>query len=308
MKGNASAESHNDAEAERYFREAVGLDACFADGWNNLGTLRYRQKNYDEAVDFYTKASSCNPASWLFLLNRANCFLEMKQYYSSLEDINSALILNPDTSVLHFGKGLVLARMDKFDSALVSFEIAWQLDPENPETLINVGTVRMYMQQYEQAAMAFDVASTGPLRALAHNGLAMLASYQHDYRRALSRIELAIEANPNDPHFLNNRGYIFLQLGEAERALADINRSIGMDPTNIWAYRNKGLYYLRLGMPSQAIPLFERVVADGGFIDELYRYMAEAYDLLGDTANACRYFALAIDAEEDVSGLKVNCK
>src|SRR5688500_6557260 len=42
LKGNEQMKKGNDAQAMGYYNAALELDSCFADSWNNLGTLYFR--------------------------------------------------------------------------------------------------------------------------------------------------------------------------------------------------------------------------------------------------------------------------
>ncbi|MBL7833438.1 MAG: tetratricopeptide repeat protein, partial [Cyclobacteriaceae bacterium] len=76
LKGNAElADRHEDA-AIRYFNEALKIDSCFADAHNNLGTLYFRQKDYGQAIQYYSQALGCDPTYLPAYFNRANTFYE----------------------------------------------------------------------------------------------------------------------------------------------------------------------------------------------------------------------------------------
>jgi tetratricopeptide (TPR) repeat protein len=45
IEGNEQAAHQNYDEAEKHFQGAIKLDSCFAEAWNNLGSLYFNQKN-----------------------------------------------------------------------------------------------------------------------------------------------------------------------------------------------------------------------------------------------------------------------
>src|SRR5688572_26777282 len=62
IQSNTLIEHHETEQAERYLREALKLDSCFEDAWNNLGTLYFTRKMYAEALEHYNSAIACNPS------------------------------------------------------------------------------------------------------------------------------------------------------------------------------------------------------------------------------------------------------
>src|SRR6188474_3247630 len=84
IQSNTLIEHNQIEQAERYLREAIKLDSCFEDAWNNLGTLYFNQKRYPEALEHYNSAIACNPNYLPAYFNRVNTQYELKAYYSAL--------------------------------------------------------------------------------------------------------------------------------------------------------------------------------------------------------------------------------
>src|SRR5688572_3138964 len=63
IQSNDMVNKQNGERAERFLKEAIKLDSCFADAWNNLGTLYFNQMKYDEALVYYDNAVRCKPDS-----------------------------------------------------------------------------------------------------------------------------------------------------------------------------------------------------------------------------------------------------
>jgi len=88
LQSNELVKSQQEAQAERYLKEALKLDSCFADAWNNLGTLYFNQKKFTLALEHYNNALTCRPDYLEAYFNRANTAYELKEYYSALKDID----------------------------------------------------------------------------------------------------------------------------------------------------------------------------------------------------------------------------
>src|SRR6476659_53956 len=74
LKGNLMMEDHNEEQAISYYLEALKLDPCFADALNNMGTIYFRKKRFDVALENYEKAVSCKADFLNGYFNRANTY------------------------------------------------------------------------------------------------------------------------------------------------------------------------------------------------------------------------------------------
>ncbi len=119
LKGNIAARDRNYDQASYYYGEAIRLEPCYADAWNNLGTVYFEQRRFDLALENYTKAIECKPTFVNALINRANAAYETKAYFQSLDDLTKVIAVKPDTALAHFTKGLVYTKMREFDKALL---------------------------------------------------------------------------------------------------------------------------------------------------------------------------------------------
>src|SRR5882672_2104786 len=77
LQSNDMIKNRKEDEAEHYLREALKLDSCFADAWNNLGTLHFTKLKYQEALDVYDHAIACHPDYLDAYFNRANTAYEL---------------------------------------------------------------------------------------------------------------------------------------------------------------------------------------------------------------------------------------
>jgi tetratricopeptide (TPR) repeat protein len=70
---------------------------------------------------------------------------------------------------------------------------------------------------------------------------------------AIAEYTKAIELNPTDPDFYNNRGAAHSVRGAFDRSIADHTQAIQMDPNFGNAYRNRASSYLIAGEPAEVL-------------------------------------------------------
>lgn len=291
LKGNLALKEQDQAQAIKYFEEALKIDPCFADALNNLGTVAHQEKHFAEAVSYYTKAIACRPKFLTPYFNRANSYYELKEYYSAQKDVKFLLSQKPDTSIVYFTQGLIAAKMFDFKFAIESFDHAIALDSINTDFRVNRGTVHYYLRQYDEALKDLAVAARiNPDEPNIYNTRSMIEVAKGEIDAAFADVQKALQLSPNHPYFLNNRGYIYLQQKKLPEALKDIDQSIVLDSDNAWAFRNKGIYRLMTGDYVNAIRLFEQAIRMDKFVEKVHFYLGTAYARDGQQKMACDEF------------------
>ncbi len=305
LEGNIASKERNWQQATYYYGEAIRLEPCFAEAWNNLGTVFYSQKNYEKAMQNYEKAVSCRPEFINALLNRANTAYELKEYFKAESDLKKVIGLKPDTSITYFTLGLTYTRLREFRKSLDAFEAAARLagadKKQQQELAVNHAIVQYYLKRYDTAKAELQaVAKLNDLEPNIYNTLSLIETEQGHYKEAMNYINEAIRLAPHQSYYVNNRGYIFLLQNDLVRAEADINESIANDPDNAWAYRNKGIYYLK----KKDFPQAERMLAQSlkmdSFVDRIHYYLGLAYKYNGKVELACAAFKKSKVLEENM--------
>lgn len=298
LKGNLALDAGNNAQAAYYYREATKLDACFADAWNNLGTLEFRAGNYAQAAQHYDQALTCRPGFLPALFNRANTRLELREYFAALADVDDIAKQKADTPWVEFTQGLILTRMRRFKDAQHAFNLALAKSAKpTADLLVNRATVYYYQKLYDSALVDLLAAEqVNPAEANIYNTRALIYLDRGESDRALAECSRALDRSPGHPYYLNNRGFIYLQKNELEKAEADINESISRDPYNGWAYRNKGIFYLIRKDYASAQRLLLQAEKMDPFIDRVHFYLGQAFFNTNQLEKACAQFALSEQA------------
>ena len=81
--------------------------------------------------------------------------------------------------------------------------------------------------------------------ALAMRGHALIV--KHDNDKAITTLNAAHDADPDNPVFIDARGVAYERKGQDDLALADFNRALQIRPTFGSAYNNRGVLHLREG-------------------------------------------------------------
>lgn len=83
---------------------------------------------------------------------------------------------------------------------------------------------------------------------------------KRDYDGAIAAFSAALDADPENPFYLNARGLAYGDKGDDEHALADYERCLKVRPNYASAYNNRGLIFMRKGDLDRAFEEFNSAV------------------------------------------------
>ena len=104
-------QQHKDAsfkkEEELVYNENTGMF------WKQKGNEAFKVKNYQLALEHYSKAIELNSSESVFFSNRARCFKNLNRYEQALKDAQEAVELDVDNIKAHLVAGQILAEIGK---------------------------------------------------------------------------------------------------------------------------------------------------------------------------------------------------
>lgn len=104
------------------------------DDYKAQGNKAFVEKQYQKAIDLYSKAIALDKNNPVLYSNRAQCHLNLRDWIRASNDVEVGLRLNPNEKIkvkLLYRKGLTAKGSGSVVMAKRAFEEALQLDPEN---------------------------------------------------------------------------------------------------------------------------------------------------------------------------------
>ena len=299
LEGNEALRTGFYRIALQKYKDALSIDSCYADAFNNIGVLYAERNSTGLALDYYSQALRCDQDFIPAYLNRAKLLYESNQLFSALNDLEIVNRLQPDSAYVLFSLGLVNTRLREFETAYSNFDQAAKLDQTNPEPFINKATTLYYLGRDDEAeALLTQALEAYPREGEPWNGLSTLNVKNGNLTLALEQVNKAIELNPAEAYYLNNRGYIRLLMNQPDSAVLDIDESLAMNSRNSWVYRNKGIYYFQKGETQDALRLLKQSYDMDPFTENVASYIAEVYLSTGSVAEACDWIKIAMENSE----------
>lgn len=155
----------NDAEAERFFLDAIAVNPRHYEAQNNLASLRYKKGDVEGAI-------AC---------------------------LRLAIAANPDFAFAHNNLGLMLVNLGKIDEAELEFRRAVAAEPGMLDAWHNLGAARAQRNDAEGAIEAFTrCVEITPRDAEAMANLARLHRAKGRGREAEQWLQRALQVTPGD--------------------------------------------------------------------------------------------------------------
>ena len=220
-------------------------------GYNLLGTIRFSQRRYDEAYDYYSQAIERRDDYFTAWRNRGLSALNLKRYDEAEADLKRVLAVQPNDARAKAMLGRVYLETDRPEEAVPQFAEARRSFGTSPDLLVDLSIARARAGQTAQAI--------------------------RDARRALLRIE-------QRPDLLKRLGELLLDLKEFTIATSPLSRYHAFYPDRSEAAVLYGRALLGSGLYSGAKNTFERALAssDGDKAKEIYWYIFASDVLRGD--------------------------
>ena len=125
-----------------------------------------------------------------------------------------------------------------------------------------LGVLFAQRERYDEALKAYnDAMSLDYYNKFALNNRGYLYNEIGSYDLAIEDFNQILSYDPNFAFALNNRGFALLKLGEVEAAQKDIEHSIRLDDQNAYAYRNLGLSFFEKKQYYLALEMMEKAQA-----------------------------------------------
>ncbi len=178
---------------------------CFAETEKELfenGVLLFKQGQYQEAIDKFSRLIEIAPG-------------------------------NPDA---YKNRGVCYMKQEKFDPAISDFEKARELFPELKGLYSNLGVAWYYKKEYEKALQNHDIEiEMNPENFIAHFNRALCLVELQREKDALDALDKALDLNPDFYWALCYRGDLLARTGEIEKAIESYKDAFQNDPENTYA-------------------------------------------------------------------------
>ncbi|TPX14424.1 uncharacterized protein E0L32_005388 [Thyridium curvatum] len=306
----------------------------FAQKLKEAGNKAYGAKNFDRAIELYSKAILCKPDP-VYYSNRAACHNAKLEWQKVVDDTTAAIGLDPEYVKALNRRANAYDHLGKYSEALLDFTASCIIDgfkneasAQSVERLLKKFAeskakemmegrvaklpsptfVGNYLQSFrikprpaglEDSVELSETTGKGQLQL----GLqAMEKKTGEGYEEAAAAFDKALELGDlgeYEAFAYNMRGTFRCLRGKHEEALADLSKSIELDPSLTQSYIKRASMNLELGAPDKAEEDFEKALKQNSTDADIYYHRAQLHFIKGEFSEAAKDYQKSIDLDRD---------
>jgi len=203
-----------------------------------LGTSKYYQKKYEEAIVCFEQALKLDPSYKQIHNMLAFAYNRQGKFDQALEANEKYISIAPDEPNPYDSRGALFAQNGMLDSSLVAYKKALEIKPDFSSSLEGSGVMHLLNEEYEKAAVYFHKLASSESKSLRSQGryyLALIPLYQGKIKQALEVINDCMAADRLEGAELEQgykhviRAIIYEGINQTDSAFAEIEKSLEYD-------------------------------------------------------------------------------
>ncbi|KAI2638984.1 import receptor [Hypomontagnella submonticulosa] len=299
----------------------------------NAGNKAYGSKDYNRAIDLYSKAILCKPDS-IFYSNRAACYNALGAWDKVVEDTTAAISLDPTYVKALNRRANAYEHLSQFSESLLDYTASCIIDEfktesstnaverllkkvaehkaediiksKDPNKLPSPTFVSNYIQSFrakprpeglEDSVELSESTGLGQLQI----GLRAMERRTHEgYEEAANAFEKALEYGDLGEHealAYNLRGTFRNLRGSQEQALQDMEKSIELDPSYTQSYVKRASMHLEMGDRASAARDLEQALSQNETDPDIFYHRAQLHFIHGEFQDAAKDYQKSIDLD-----------
>ncbi len=169
------------------------------EGYNNLGMVFLKNKNYPEALHNFNNAIDWNPNFHEPYLNRGITFRNLRLFAAAISDFNKALELDSAKVDVYFNLALTYKEMHEVDKTIDYLAQVKDIAPNHIQAYKTLGEIYYDMRHFDQAILMFEkVLAIDDKNYWGYYWVALAYDAKRRYPEAIKAYEIFIKVAPEE--------------------------------------------------------------------------------------------------------------
>jgi len=126
--------------------------------YNKVGNEYHFQKNYNKAIEYYTKAIELDPDNAKYYNSRGVSYNWLKEYEKAIADASKSIELDPGKAFYYNNRGASYNWLNEYEKAIADHSKAIELNPNNALFYSERGKNYYWLKEYEKAIVDYSKA------------------------------------------------------------------------------------------------------------------------------------------------------
>jgi serine/threonine protein kinase/tetratricopeptide (TPR) repeat protein len=307
-------------EALANCQKAQQLDDRSPAVYVTLGHIHRYTGKYDLSLQEYQRALQLDPRNADAVIGLALSYNSAGRTADAEAAYRKAVALRPDSWDSYNYLGLFLDDHQRYDEAIAQFRHAIELTPDNAPLYLNLGAVyidkgdpKAYPEAEQALRKSIALAPSYP----AYTNLGYLYILQRNYGAAADTLEKAVQINDKDYMTWGNLALANENAKDKDKAekardreMALLEQSVQDTPRNATLQANLGQVYAQKKLREKAVSRIQSALVLAPDDPNVLEAVGEAYEDLGDRAQALHYIekslhkGYALDALKNIPDLQ----
>ncbi len=240
-------------EALELLKPATGSGTACAELYAAMGLLHFELREYEQALDCYSKFAAQAPHQPAALLKQAACLEQLGRWNEALASYETALSIHPEHGEARLRQGACLIHLNRPEQAQAAFESCLKVSPRNSDALLGKAVALQLGGRLEEA----DGIYAALLAADAHCEPALanriaIAVQRQDARMMRDHAERLLAMRPDSEVALAALAACALSGEDYERAARHLRELLAINPENTEARFGLGVALQKLARPEKA--------------------------------------------------------
>jgi tetratricopeptide (TPR) repeat protein len=191
-----------------------------------------------------TELAAWNPDGWAYL---ALTYLQDENFQEVVDVLEDARKIVPDDFQINLYLGVGYGRLQRTDESLEALERAHRIDPKDLRAIVQLALVYDTHKRFAESDSLYEEALRidGKNHLVLNNYAYSLADRGLQLERALEMARLAVDAQPNNPSYLDTIGWVYFRLGQYEQAELYIKKAVEQGEASAVVHEHLGdVYYM----------------------------------------------------------------